>query len=91
MSQLIQIAGSLLILSGFALSQCGVLDPKSKAYLIINAIGAAVLAVQGATEAQWGFVMLEGVWAIVSAIGLIRLGSAGRRQPAGKAHMPAGS
>lgn len=82
MSQLIQIAGSLLILSGFALSQWGVLNPRSATYLTVNAIGAAVLAIQGATEAQWGFVMLEGVWSIVSAIGLIRLWSARRRMPA---------
>jgi hypothetical protein len=89
MSQLIQIAGSLLILAGFALSQWGVLNPKSVTYLTINAIGAAVLAIQGATEAQWGFVMLEGVWSIVSGVGLIRLWSA--RRSIGKERAIAGS
>ena len=76
--QLIQLAGSLLVLAGFALSQWGVLDPKSRRYLALNAVGSAILAVDALETHQWGFLLLEGVWAVVSTVGLIRV----RRRPA---------
>lgn len=71
MQMAIQIAGSVLILAGFALAQFGVLDVKSVRYLVLNVVGSAVLAVDAAFGRQWGFLLLEGVWAIVSAAGLI--------------------
>ena len=78
MSQLVQIAGALLILTGFVLAQFGVLDPRSFWYLVVNVVGSAVLTVDAYREAQWGFFMLELVWAIVSAFGLVQL-ARGRR------------
>ncbi|WP_205864573.1 hypothetical protein [Planctomonas sp. JC2975] len=71
MNIVIQIVGSLLVLAGFALAQWEVLDPKSVWYLVLNVIGSGILAVDAVFEAQWGFLLLEGVWAIVSLIGLI--------------------
>lgn len=70
MSQLVQIVGSLLVLAGFALAQLNVLDQKSRRYLILNLVGSGVLAVDAVIERQWGFLLLEGVWAIVSAASL---------------------
>ena len=71
MSQLVQIVGSLLVLAGFALAQRGVLDQKSRRYLIVNLVGSALLAGDAIVEAQWGFLLLEGVWALVSLVSLI--------------------
>ena len=73
MHQLVQIAGALLILSGFVLAQVRVLDPQSLWYLVVNLVGSVILTVDAWREAQWGFLLLELVWAIVSAWGLIRL------------------
>ncbi|HET8582643.1 MAG TPA: hypothetical protein VFL65_05295 [Jatrophihabitans sp.] len=70
MSQLVQIVGSLLVLAGFALAQRGVLDQKSRRYLIVNLVGSALLAGDAIVEAQWGFLLLEGVWALVSLVSL---------------------
>ncbi|MGY0235235.1 CBU_0592 family membrane protein [Longispora urticae] len=73
MGQTVQIVGSLLVLSGFALAQAGVLNPKSLVYLWLNVVGSTVLAVEAVLERQWGFLLLEGVWAVVSAVGLIQV------------------
>jgi hypothetical protein len=71
MSQVIQIVGALAILAAFAAAQLGVFDVRSWAYLWLNVIGALVLAIVAWHERQWGFLLLESVWTLVSAAGLI--------------------
>jgi hypothetical protein len=70
MDQLIQIVGALLILTAFAAVQFERMRPDSRLYLALNLAGSVVLAVLAWVESQWGFLLLEGVWAIVSAWGL---------------------
>jgi hypothetical protein len=65
-----EIGGSLLILSAFAASQAGRWSPHSVAYLVLNLAGSAVLAVIALTQQSWGFLLLEGTWALVSAYAL---------------------
>ncbi|GLW25450.1 CBU_0592 family membrane protein [Microbispora triticiradicis] len=72
MNQLLQIAGAVLVLGAFLLSQMNVLDGRSKIYLTLNLVGSAVLAGLAYADADWGFLLLEGVWAVVSAAGLVR-------------------
>jgi hypothetical protein len=78
--QLVQVLGAIAILVAFGFAQFGVLDHRSYPYLVLNLIGAAVLAVLAYVERQWGFLLLEGVWAIVSAWGLVARAS-GRHAP----------
>jgi hypothetical protein len=72
MDQLVQIGGSLLILTAFAGAQRGTLSTRSHLYLLLNFVGSAVLTVVAVYEQQWGFLLLELSWAVVSAWGLIR-------------------
>lgn len=73
-SQWLQIAGALLILAAFVLSQANRLDPRSAAYLLLNLAGAAILAVLAFQARRWGFVLLEGVWTLVAGAGLLARG-----------------
>jgi hypothetical protein len=72
--QLVQVAGSLLILAAFAASQAGRLRIDSQLYLMPNFLGSTILAVLAWIDQQWGFLLLEGVWALVSLYSLVQLG-----------------
>lgn len=71
---LVQIGGSLLILVPFVLVQLGKLSPATIGYTVLNLLGSTVLAVDALHGQQWGFLLLEGTWAVVSAYGLARSG-----------------
>ncbi len=73
MDQVIQVVGALLILAGFVLAQFRVLRVESMTYLMLNFFGSAILAWLAWDDRQWGFLLLEFVWAIVSAFGVIQL------------------
>jgi hypothetical protein len=68
--QAIQIVGALLILTAFAAVQLERMRPDSRLYLTLNLAGSLILAVLALLGSQWGFVLLEGVWAVFSAWGL---------------------
>jgi hypothetical protein len=71
MDQAVQVAGALAILAAYTLAQLGRLDQRSTSYLTLNLVGSLVLTVLAWHERQWGFFLLEGVWAVVSAWGFV--------------------
>jgi hypothetical protein len=83
MDQIAQIAGAVLILIAFTAAQRGRMSPQSLVYLVLNLVGSVVLAAVALSGANWGFLLLEGVWAVVSAWGLV---AALRGRPPAAAH-----
>jgi hypothetical protein len=71
--QLISLLGALLILVAYAANQFGRLRTAGFAYSALNAVGAATLTVVAWLEEQWGFLLLEGTWTIVSVAALAQL------------------
>jgi hypothetical protein len=77
--QVIQIVGALLILAAFTAVQVDRMRPDSRLYLALNLVGSVILAVLALAGSQWGFLLLESVWAVVSAWGLAQVLRAGAR------------
>lgn len=73
MDQLIQVVGALLILAGFTAAQLGRMRVDSTSYLVLNLLGSAILAYLAWDQRQWGFLLLETVWAAVSLWSLVRV------------------
>lgn len=72
-AMVLQLIGALLIVSGFVFSQAGKLDPRAYPYQIINLVGAVILTVLAYQDRRWGFVLLEGVWTVISLVSLFML------------------
>lgn len=69
---IVQIVGSLLILAPFVLVQLGRLTTDTRSYVVLNLVGSTILALDALHGRQWGFLLLEGTWAFVSLLGLLR-------------------
>ena len=72
-AQIAQLAGAALVLSGFAASQLGWLTTRSAVYQTVNLVGSLILTAVALNGRLYGFVILNGVWAVVSLIALARI------------------
>jgi hypothetical protein len=72
MLDVLQIGGAIAVLIPFVAVQLGRLEPSALVYLWSNLAGSAVLAALALIDHDWGFLLLEGVWAAVAAGALLR-------------------
>ena len=73
MVQVVSLVGSLLILGAFIAAQLERMQTSDRAYVLLNFVGSAILATVAVIEQQWGFLLLEGVWALVSLWSAVKL------------------
>jgi hypothetical protein len=71
--QALSMAGAILILFAYAASQFGRLAPETTEYQLLNFLGAGALFVTAVVGRQYGFILLEGSWTILSLMGLVRI------------------
>ncbi len=81
MLQIISIFGALAVLGAFAANQLGWITPSQLSYTLANFVGAAILTVVAIVDRQMGFVLLQGVWALVSLVGLVAILRGGGSRP----------
>lgn len=70
--QLLSLIGAAMILGAYLAYQAGWLGRQHRSYHALNLFGSALLAWVAIVDVQWGFIVLETVWAAVSLPGLIR-------------------
>lgn len=70
--QAISLAGAAMILAAFAAQQAGKVRPADLAYLWPNFVGAAILAYFALQAGNLGLIVLEGSWAVVSLVSLVK-------------------
>ena len=71
MYDVLQLIGALAIFAAFIGVQLRMTTFSSYFSLILNLSGSALLAVLALEDRQWGFLLLEAVWALVSAWSLM--------------------
>lgn len=70
--QAVSLVAAGIVLYAFYRQQQGAWQPTDPRYLACNFVGTAVLTVVAWIGSQWGFVVIEAVWAVVSLRGLLR-------------------
>jgi hypothetical protein len=73
MTQAIQLTGAVVILIPFAAVQLRRMQVETVPYQALNLIGSVMLTAAAVADRQYGFILLEGTWAIMSLAGLARL------------------
>jgi len=71
--QAVSIGGALLILSAFGAQQLRRMDAETVRYQLLNLIGGIFLTIAAVASRQYGFILMEGSWAVMSAAGLWRV------------------
>ena len=64
--------GMLMVLAAFAAETRGIVSSRSFNYLILMAIGEALLTVRAYITGEWPFAILGGIWVAFAAYSIMK-------------------
>ncbi|MEJ7813245.1 MAG: hypothetical protein WKG32_22735 [Gemmatimonadaceae bacterium] len=70
--QLIALVGAAMVLAAYVALQQGRLAQNDRSFNLLNFAGSALLTWIAVLDRRWGFILLEGAWALLSLWGLAR-------------------
>jgi hypothetical protein len=71
--QVISFIGAVLILAAYMALQLNRLSAETMTFQLLNLFGGVFLCITAVALRQYGFILVEGLWAILSAAGLWRV------------------
>ncbi len=77
--QAVSLVGAGMILAAFAAQQAGKLGREDLVYLLLNLVGSVILTYFAWQARNAGLTVLEGVWAVISLISLLKRRSSPRQ------------
>ncbi|MEP6619530.1 MAG: hypothetical protein ABJE47_09450 [bacterium] len=83
LDQLVSLAGAILILFAYLALQRGWMRREDRAFNAINLVGSLLLTYAAVKNGNYGFIVLEGSWALLSLPGTFA-----RPKPAGFGDAP---
>jgi hypothetical protein len=69
--QLLAVAGAVLILFAYLAHQLRKMSIDNVWYQLLNFIGGCCLTATAVAGRQYGFILMEGSWAVISAWGFV--------------------
>ena len=65
-------AGMVVVLAAFVAETRGIVSSRSLTYLVLMAIGEALLTVRAYVTGEWPFAVLGGIWAAFATYSILK-------------------
>lgn len=70
--QVLSVIGAAMILFAYVGYQRGRMGREDRVYNLLNFVGSGLLTWVAVIDRRWGFIALEGIWALLSLVPLLR-------------------
>ena len=71
--QFVSITGAVLILIAYTAHQLKRMNAHTVVYQVLNLLGGVCLCSTAVAAKQYGFILMEGAWSILSLVGLVKV------------------